>query len=266
MSDNEWQRDFDRAQESKEVNIICMKWGDRYGPEWVNRLYAMMYRNTTWSFRFVCFTDDETGIRKDVECRPLPEDATGRKNLRKLSILGSELADLTGMTLFLDLDVVVMSNVDELFTYEGRFCMMQEWWLDPSSGYGNSSVVRYFIGQESYVLQRFLDTPADEIQAQYNSKDQNVMSRMVENVTFWPRSWCAPFNIVCLPKSRILRFFSSPTPPSDCKILVFYGAITPATALRGEHEQRKQSKPGLLRRLVRRRFGPAHWLADYWKE
>jgi hypothetical protein len=28
-------------------NVICMKWGTKYGPEYVNRLYAMVRRHLT---------------------------------------------------------------------------------------------------------------------------------------------------------------------------------------------------------------------------
>ncbi|RZI92081.1 MAG: glycosyltransferase, partial [Rubrivivax sp.] len=47
-------------------NVICMKWGTKYGPEYVNRLYAMVRRHLTGDFRFVCLTDDPAGIRPEV--------------------------------------------------------------------------------------------------------------------------------------------------------------------------------------------------------
>jgi hypothetical protein len=55
------------------VNIICMKWGDKFPSEYVNRLYAMVSRNLSIPFRFVCFTEDGSGIRNEVEIQPLPE-------------------------------------------------------------------------------------------------------------------------------------------------------------------------------------------------
>ncbi len=76
MSGKNWQDDFARARAAKAVNVVCMKWGTLYGPEWVNRLYGMVARNTTWNVRFVCFTDDRTGIRKEVETLPIPEVAS----------------------------------------------------------------------------------------------------------------------------------------------------------------------------------------------
>ena len=49
----DWQSQFHEAQLSRTANVVCMKWGTRYGPEWVNRLAAMVRRNTTWTVRFV---------------------------------------------------------------------------------------------------------------------------------------------------------------------------------------------------------------------
>ncbi len=53
--------------------IVCVKWGTKYGPDYVNRLYAMVKRNITGPFRFVCLTDSREGLRPEVECFDLPE-------------------------------------------------------------------------------------------------------------------------------------------------------------------------------------------------
>ena len=29
------------------VNIVCMKWGKKFGPQYVNRLYKMVEKNLT---------------------------------------------------------------------------------------------------------------------------------------------------------------------------------------------------------------------------
>ena len=44
------------------VNVLCLKWGDRYPAFYVNRLYAAVKRNLRRPFRFVCVTDDPTGL------------------------------------------------------------------------------------------------------------------------------------------------------------------------------------------------------------
>src|SRR5882757_6595563 len=53
--------------------VVCVKWGIKYDATYVNRLYAMVRRNLTPPFRFVCLTDSRAGIRPEVECFDLPE-------------------------------------------------------------------------------------------------------------------------------------------------------------------------------------------------
>ena len=263
-----WQAAFEHAQTTRCANVICMKWGDRYGPEWVNRLYGMVVRNTSWSVRFVCFTDDPAGIRDEVECQAMPDvkfDRSLGKYWPKLGLMQEGLGGLEGMTLFLDLDIVIIDSIDPLFAHPGRFLIIREW-KDRHLGYGNSSVVRYFIGQESAVLDRFYDTPREVIVETYDSKEQNFLTKAVDEATFWPEEWCIPFNIACLPRNRVLRFFSTPQKPTGGMILVFYGSITPASAVRGEHEVKKRVGQGWQWRPTKRRFKPARWIGEYWRE
>ena len=48
-------------------NVICIKWGNKFGADYVNRLYKMVEKNLTLEHRFVCFTDDSKGIVEGVE-------------------------------------------------------------------------------------------------------------------------------------------------------------------------------------------------------
>ena len=52
--------------------VICMKWGTKYGSEYVNRLYNMVKRHTTVDFKMVCLTDRTEGINPEVQCFPIP--------------------------------------------------------------------------------------------------------------------------------------------------------------------------------------------------
>jgi hypothetical protein len=265
-----WQDEFARAKAEKTVNVVCMKWGTLYGPEWVNRLYGMVRRNTTWNVRFVCFTDDSVGIRSEVYVQPLPEvrldDKLG-KRWPKLGLFSPRLAGLKGMTLYLDLDLVILDSLDPFFEHPGRFCIIREW-QDAEQGYGNSSVMRYFVGGHPEVLERFYSRPHQHWFDQYKSKEQNFVSKTVQDVTFWPDDWCVPFSYSCLPRNKVARFLSSPKKPKEGKILVFFGSVTPESAMLGQNKVQKRSRPRRFNILnpIRRRFGPALWIAQYWKE
>lgn len=282
----DWERDYERAQQARAANVICMKWGTLYGPEWVNKLYAGVARNTTWKVRFVCLTDDSTGIRSEVECLPLPplDLSTGGASVRRGVVHGSERAsdpwwnkmsafretlyDLSGMTLYLDLDVVVVSNIDAMFTHPGRFCMMRIWRAERfSEAIGNSSVVRYFIGREKGIFEKFAATPFSVVQERYNGSQQRFLSANVEELSFFPQGWCVSFKD-CLPRNWFARYFSAPTYPGEAKLVVFYGLHTPQAAINGEMAIAKVKK-GLRRRLLmlsKKRFRPAPWVAQHWAE
>ena len=49
-----------------------MKWGSRYGPSFVNRLFKSIKRHTTRDTRLICFTDDNTDIDLQIQCKKLP--------------------------------------------------------------------------------------------------------------------------------------------------------------------------------------------------
>src|SRR5258707_14641411 len=99
--------------------IICMKWGTRYGPEYVNRLAAMVARNVTRPTRLFCFTDNRNGISPDIETAPLPAIAIPQRifwyTWRKLSVGHDPFAYLNGNVLFLDPDLVIPGSVYPFF-------------------------------------------------------------------------------------------------------------------------------------------------------
>ena len=101
--------------------IICIKWGTKFGPEFVNRLHGMIARNITPPFRLYCFTDDGAGLHPDIAVRPLPEfDYQAPVNTRgkwPKSRLWGDLGDVTGVVLFLDLDVIVTGSLDDFFSF-----------------------------------------------------------------------------------------------------------------------------------------------------
>ncbi len=142
--------------------------------------------------------------------------------------------------------------------------MVREW-KDPHLGYGNSSVVRFFVGQERAVLERFYATPPEAIVRDYASKEQNFLTKAADEVAFWPEDWCLSFARSCLPRNRLLRLFCRPARPYAGKILVFYGSITPASALEGEIDNSKRSRRSFGPR-PRRRFLPARWIKELWRE
>jgi hypothetical protein len=62
---------------SSHVNILCVKWGKKYGADYVNKLYSGIKRNSTQDFKFYCFTDDPIGLNQDIVAVSLKENWHG---------------------------------------------------------------------------------------------------------------------------------------------------------------------------------------------
>ena len=143
--------------------IISMKWGTRYGPEFVNRLNKSIQKHTKKPTQLICFTDDQTGIDDQIKCYPLPNinlpKIISETPWRKLSVWQFPLQNLTGDVLFLDLDIVITGNLDQFFDYKpGKYCVIENW-TQIGKNIGNTSCFRLPIGKYPYVFNEFQKNP-----------------------------------------------------------------------------------------------------------
>ena len=247
------------------VNILCMKWGTLYGPEYANRLYAMVARNITRPFRFVCFTDDETGLRREIVVRPLPHidiDPPYEKTpWKKLALYEADLGDVTGTALFLDLDLVIVGSLDRFFEFPGAYCVIRNW-TRPKDIVGNTSVFRFEIGAHTDLLERF-HSRSTQHWVDKDRIEQTFLSRILHEqgqLTFWPDGWCASFKVHALPGGwkfprLLLNWVKRSQVPDEASIVVFHGHPNPDDALAGRW-------PGGWYKRLR----PATWIDDYWHE
>lgn len=222
------------------VNIVTLKWGDRYGPETVNRLHAACRAHLSRPFRFVCFTDDPAGVEEGGETFPIPPiDLTGRPFVtgwRKLCLFQPGLP-IEGPSLFLDLDLLIMGPLDPFFDYEpDRIPIIHNW----TSGMkqlrgkrppiGNSSVFRFLPNEHTFVYEQFL-REKDWALANFNPPQTYLTHCIREHMVFWPDDWTRSFKRHCrpvFPLNLILR----PKKP-DTRILVFHGRPDPEEVVGG---------------------------------
>ncbi len=237
--------------------IICMKWGTKYGPEYVNRLYAMVRRHLRGEFRFVCLTDRSEGIRAEVQCLPIPPLALPpgipERGWTKLTTFSPDLHGLQGTALFLDLDVVIVDDITPFFEVPGEFLIIHDW-KRPWRITGNSSVYRWRIGAHDDVLSEFLATQEDVRQRLRN--EQAFLSEVLHRqgkLSYWPADWCASWKYHCIPRFP-LNFVQPPHIPKGARILIFHGVVNPPDALAGRSNGNW------------RKARPAPWIADHWHE
>lgn len=116
-------------QAKKPVTFVCLKAGNYFGPEYVNILYDMVKRNLPFGYpgKFVCITDDPTGIDSDIEILPLPGNL--EKWWGKLYMFKRGLFPDGDRIIFLDLDTVIVGGLQEIVKYDGQFATLQDFYF-----------------------------------------------------------------------------------------------------------------------------------------
>lgn len=95
------------------VNILCVKWGDKYSAQYVNNLYEMVKRYYPEPFQFICYTDDPT----DVKCKTLQIESDLEGWWLKLELLN---IFNKGTNIVLDLDIAILNNLERLHSVKTR--------------------------------------------------------------------------------------------------------------------------------------------------
>ncbi len=242
--------------------VICLKWGDRYGPEFVNKLHSMVARNTRRPLRFVCITDDPTGLTEGIETRPMPEfdlpETFRFRGFRRMFLFKETLYDLTGPVLHLDVDLLVTGSIDDFFDYkpEAKY-IVSENWTQPGAGIGNMSVFRYHIGSQTKIWERFRADPLGMLAKYVNS--QTFCSRTLGTFEMYPLEWCVGFKQSLIPPWP-LRFFQTPyPPPATARIVAFTGKPDMDEAAAGIWPERRAWKK------FYKHIRPTPWIADVWR-
>lgn len=113
---------------SGDVAVLCVKWGVKYGPEYVNKLYRSLMRQCSRAgeaqLDMVCLTDDDTGIdrQENLHCLRLENGWSGWWN--KCQVFAPQVSTrLRALGIrrcvYLDLDTVIVGDVSELLHFSG---------------------------------------------------------------------------------------------------------------------------------------------------
>ena len=108
-------------QNAPAKTVVCLKWGDLYSAEYVNKLYRGVCRHLSPPFSFVAFVDDATGLDEGIEARDINALTFAPQLCNiwwKLAIM-HPAANLRGSCLFLDLGQCDCRQFGRLF-YRAR--------------------------------------------------------------------------------------------------------------------------------------------------
>ncbi|SDE15432.1 hypothetical protein SAMN05421538_104176 [Paracoccus isoporae] len=262
--------------------IICIKWGTKYGPDYVNRFYGMVSRNITPPFRVICFTDDGAGLDPAIETRPLPDpDFVMPKNTPgkwPKSQLWGDLGDITGTVLFMDLDIIVTGNLDGFFEFgDPSDTITAKNPNTPLERMAQTSIYRMEVGRLAPMREKFLSDPqgyADKFRYEQRFVTRNAPG----GVKFWPRGWVSHFRMHCIPPFP-LNYLRPPRIPRGTKVVIFAGHLNPDDAVIGQWSKSDPVRsPGdhlkatfdgrrreSLSKHLRHFYLPATWIAEKWR-
>jgi hypothetical protein len=239
--------------------VICMKWGQLYGPDYVNVLHGAVRSHLGGSFRFVCLTDDAEGIDPAVECLPIPDMGLREDLWRigawpKISLFSEDLHGLTGRALFIDLDMVVCGDLAPFFTYGQGLMAIDEGRWNGTGPSTMSSIMAFDLGALGYLVDR-LRAERDDITGRYGL-EQRYLHHEVEGIGYWPDEWLVSFKRHLRRPLLIDRLLPPKQPPEGAKIVVFHGRPRPMDLIR----------PGGGNRDISPHYigGSVAWMRDYW--
>lgn len=110
------------------TTFVCLNQGNYCGrgAEYVNNLFDMVRRNLSDNVegRFVCLTDDPTGLHEDICAISLPDDIKGWWG--KLYMFKRGLFPDMERMIYFDLDTLIVSNIDSIVSYSGDFAILRD--------------------------------------------------------------------------------------------------------------------------------------------
>lgn len=233
------------------INIVCLKWGTKYGPEYVNRLYAGVKRNTTVDFKFHCFTEDTTNVNHEVITHPLPY-GTLEGWWNKLYLFSDDLPIPKGETIFfIDLDTLITSNIDDLLTMNcDPIIVLRDFYTglartvvgDDNVG---SGLMVWKHGQYPEVWNTFIKDPERAIRSVMPAGDQKWVQHQIPVRTYWQdvTDKVVSFKVHC--NSGL---------PETAGIVCYHGKPSIPESYRQHNKVWKYDIP------------PQAWVLDHWKD
>ena len=161
------------------INFVCVYYGTKYSLDYVQVLYNMVQRHLTIPHKFICFSDHvkpQKILTGDIEFRKF-KDSHYEGWWNKMQLFREE-SDLKGPCLYMDLDVVLLDNINDLATFgdDMTFGVINDFNILTKEY--NSSIMKFNNEVATdLVWKPFLQQKTELMKLQ---GDQNAMSKLVK--------------------------------------------------------------------------------------
>ena len=240
--------------------VLTMKWGTLYGAEYVNVLHHACRENIEGDFRFVCLTDDASGLDDGIEAFPIPDmglapEDYGPGAWPKLAVFKRTLYDLHGRALFIDLDMVILGDLTPFFEVEGDFVVLDSApWRGRKAPEVMTCIFAFDIGGLPQIADR-IRTDRDGAVAQYQN-EQDFVAGTLDDIRYWPQDWIVSFKRHLRRPLILDRFLAPRQAPEGTRVIAFHGRPRPIALIRDEG--------GNWDTAPHHGRGAVGWMQDYW--
>jgi len=215
-------------------NVLVLKHGQKYSAEYVNKMYRMVAKHCTLPFNFYCLTEDIAGLDRNINVIPLPADIAVNGWWYKPYIFSKDLP-IDGVILYIDLDMVIVNNIDRLFTHmPNASCVLRDFTrcMRPNWEKYNSSLIRYKKGEYLRLWEEFKKDSAYIMRRHFGDQDF-LWERTKGDFSLWPDNWIRSWKWEIRQSkrfrpggsrgNRVLDTIEDCVAPPDCCIVAFHG-------------------------------------------
>jgi len=185
------------------MDFFTLKWGDKYGPEYVNRLHGSLKKHYKKPFTLTCYTDNARYILDEIQTKPI-------SNLQKFDtdrVFTYEkliLMEKHEKGIWLDLDILIHDDITFLGEDPHDFVMIWNhwnnyyqrslrWYGKGSSCHVNSSLVKF---NNPEWLIRYTNDNWEKIAWTYKSLDKYLFYQHHRNkrLRYWKKGIVTNYN------------------------------------------------------------------------
>lgn len=217
------------------TTILCVRFGNLYNRQYVERLRNMVSRNITVPYKFCCLTDDKHPI-DGVEIIHQANAGYRKGWWHKVHMFDPNL-NLGHRILYFDLDVIIHDNIDKLIvSSKNDFFGIRDFnrKFYPSWQYLNSSVMSWIHRSQNYIWDEYRK---DIHAAQRLQGDQDWIWKLAKDkIKFWPEDWIQSYkweirkrtDLTMIDGRRKFKTVNNDIMPDPrCCVTVFHGDPKP---------------------------------------
>lgn len=185
------------------MDFFTFKWGDKYGPEYVNRLFGSLEKHCHVPFTFTCYTDDTRNLNSNIETKHI-DNLRRYKTDRVFTYEKLMLMERHEKGIWLDLDLLIHDNITDLTQDTSDFKMIWNYWNNyyerslrwygkGSSCHVNSSFVKF---ENPEWLIKFTNDNWEKIEFTYKSLDKYLFYQHARNdrLKYWDEGIVSNYN------------------------------------------------------------------------